>query len=309
VGIVRKMSILGVPSSAGARRTGQESAPQSLRDAGLVRKIQSCHVQVTDEGDLPRFSYAQDLANPRNQNVAAVRNVANLVADRIQMISRRPDMPLVIGGDCTITLGVISGLLRQGNDAGVGLVYFDADLDLNTPMTTPSGILDGMGLAHLIGRGLDDLRLLGPRLPMVLEEQVLLFGYNPEGGGIDPPELEVLRDSSMIRYPLGRIRGQCGAMARRAMDEIDDLASKIVVHFDVDVLDHAVFPATDVPHAGGLGLAEAEEAITAFLSDPRVAALVVTEFNASLDVSGEHANVLSGLLAHAVTEWRRNIIG
>ena len=64
----------------------------------------------------------------------------------------------------------------------LGLIYLDGDLDLNTPDTTPSGIFDGMVMAHIIGKGADSLSRIGPRYPLMAEENIALFGYNTEAG-------------------------------------------------------------------------------------------------------------------------------
>ena len=68
-------------------------------------------------------------------------------------------------------------------------MYLDGDLDLNTPDTTPSGIFDGMVMAHIIGKGVDSLSRIGPRYPLMAEENIALFGYNTEAGWIDARRL------------------------------------------------------------------------------------------------------------------------
>jgi len=73
---------------------------------------------------------------------------------------------VVLGGDCTITLGVLAGVQRHAPDAG--LLYFDGDADLATPATTSSGVLDAMGAAHLLGLADNPLARLGPHFPMLL---------------------------------------------------------------------------------------------------------------------------------------------
>ena len=80
-------------------------------------------------------------------------------------------MPLVVGGDCTITLGVVAGFARHGAD--VGLLYFDGDADLSTPASTGSGVLDSMVVAHLLCEGAPELTGLGPRVPLLAADRLL----------------------------------------------------------------------------------------------------------------------------------------
>jgi arginase len=59
-----------------------------------------------------------------------VVGVARSVADRAESVLRGGEMPLVVGGDCTVELGVLSGFLRAGEDPA--LLYFDGGVDLYT---------------------------------------------------------------------------------------------------------------------------------------------------------------------------------
>jgi arginase family enzyme len=77
--------------------------------------------------------------------------VAREVADAVAGVAGAGRLPLVVGGDCTITLGVIAGFRRRHPD--VGLVYLDGDTDVGLPDSGGSGILDSMGVSHLLGRG------------------------------------------------------------------------------------------------------------------------------------------------------------
>ncbi|HSG82867.1 MAG TPA: arginase family protein, partial [Gemmatimonadota bacterium] len=160
---MRRIGIVGVPSSAGARQTGQERAPWAFRQAGLVERLRSAGNPVTEYGDLPEVSFQPDQQRPKAQNLELVAEVANRLAERVEAIVRDDNLPVILGGDCTITLGVLAGMIRQAPD--LDLLYFDGDLDLNTPDTTVSGILDGMVMAHILGEGVEALARLGPRYP------------------------------------------------------------------------------------------------------------------------------------------------
>jgi arginase len=291
----RHITVIGVPSSAGARRTGQERAPAAFRAAGLVERLRAQDLEVVDLGDLPPAGFRPDAEHPREQNLNLVCRVARQVASQVGRAVADGALPLVLGGDCTITLGVIAGLLEQHPD--LGLLYVDGDVDLNTPATTPSGIFDGMVIAHALGRGAAELAGLGPRVPLLSEESIVLFGYNVESGWIDPAEQEALGRSAMLKYPLAQVREDTAGAAIDALLSLERRADGILVHFDVDVMD---FAAADVPHPNALGPDPSFAALRTFVRGASCAALVITEFNAERDPDGSLANQLVVHLADAL---------
>lgn len=291
----RQVAVIGVPSSAGARRTGQEQAPAALRAAGILERLRARGLDVTDLGDLPTVSFRPDPSQPRRQNLALVADMARQAADRVEQAVASHQWPLVLGGDCSLSLGVLAGLIRR--HPRLGLLYFDGDVDLNTPETTPSGVFDGMVMAHILGRGAPELVGIGPRVPLLSEQDVVLFGYDVASGWIDPPELEALERSSLSKYPLARVQADAAGAAREALCHLEKRSDVILVHFDVDVSD---LPAADVPHQGALSFDRAAEVLKLFVASSKCAGLVVTEFNPRQDAGGSLASRLADRLAEAV---------
>lgn len=287
-----RLAVIGVPSSAGGRRTGQEGGPAALRTAGLLDRLREKGLDVADLGDLPTVSFRPDPENPRQQNLALVVDVARQVSDLVDQALAGRRLPLVLGGDCSLSVGVVAGLVRHHEN--LGLMYFDGDVDLNTPETTSSGIFDGMVMAHILGQGAPQLARIGIRHPLLSEENIALFGYDAGSGWIDPPELETLERSRMAKYALAQVRADAVAEASEAMLQLEQRSDAVLVHFDVDVMD---FPAVDVPHPRGLDPESAFSALEVFAAAPTCAAVVVTEFNAELDSDGSHAaGLVEGLV-------------
>ena len=294
----KKIALIGVPSSAGARQLGQEQTPRSVRLSGLVERLRSEGHDVLDLGNLTQVSFSPDSQNPKQQNLSRVLNVLRQVASAVDLAVANRAWPLVIGGDCTVTIGVLAGLAKHF--ANLGMIYFDGDLDLNTPETTTSGIFDGMGLAHILGGGVDELSHLGPRYPLLEQQKVTLFGYSAGAGGIDPVEVRLLQDMVMARYPLESINGRVQTAAAQALRELEGKVEHILVHFDVDVVDFDDFPAADVPHKPGLSLMKAKEALAVFLASPKAVGLVLTEFNAKRDSQAKLARRLIDMMVGAI---------
>jgi arginase len=183
-------TMIGVPSSAGAHHGGLELAPAALRKAGLVDRLIGAGVSITDAGDLPGAAFAVDREHPASRNLAAVIRVARQVADAVADVARGGSRPLVVGGDCTITLGVVAGMARV--NPGVGLAYVDGEADLGSAQTGDSpGILDAAGIAHLLGlanaapglAGLD-----GPP-PLLAPSRLALIGSDPREMTADQRQL------------------------------------------------------------------------------------------------------------------------
>lgn len=278
--MVRQIGLIGVPSSAGAHWPGQEKAPQALRAARLLEQLRLAGCSVVDHGDLPRVRSHLDKKQRHPQNLTAVIQVAQRVAEHVEVALRGSEIPLVIGGDCTIELGVLSGFLRAGEDPA--LLYFDGGVDLYTPATNPTGILDSMGVAHMIKEpgAAEELCRIGPRLPLMPADAILFFGYGPNPGDTNGLERQVLEQRSTLRYPLETIQGKVKQAAEEARLRLEQKAQRFVVHFDVDVIDFVDFPIADVPQFNlGLTFEEAMNCLAIFASSPYFGGLVITEFN------------------------------
>ena len=115
---MRKIGLLGVPSSAGGRQTGQEGAPRAFRQANFVKCLRSAGLSLTDFGDLPEVPFRPDPQHPKGQNLLRVLETATRVADEVEAIVRDNALPVVLGGDCTIALGVIAGIVRRESSLG-----------------------------------------------------------------------------------------------------------------------------------------------------------------------------------------------
>jgi arginase len=292
-------ALLGVPTSAGTHGPGQEKAPGALRAAGLVRALEAAGVEVEDGGDLPVAMYRAAVADPRQRDLDGVADVAGRVAGRVAEVLDRKMTPLVLGGDCTITLGVVAGFARHGDD--LGLLYFDGDADLSIPATTSSGVLDSMVVAHLLGEGAPALARLGPRTPLLPADRLVLFGFD------DPDDLGEAQQALLARHgptawPASRIRAAAGgprAAAAAALGDLEARAGTVVVHFDVDAVDTGDLPLANFPHFNqGLTLADAVACLEVFCGSAKLGGVVVTEVNPDHDPDGTQlGRLVDGLVA------------
>ncbi len=283
----RTFGLIGAPTSAASHSPGQEKVPAALRSAGLVQRLAATGSAVVDNGDLPRERWAPDRTRRRVQNLPTVVAVAERVAGRVEATLRRGETPLIVGGDCTIELGVLAGALGAGVDPA--LLYFDAHPELNTPHSVREGALDWMGLAHALGESdaAPELSRLGPRFPLLPDDRVVFFAHVPFE--MTPWEREVFARRRLRGYPVDRVAAAPAAVAAAALADVEARADRFVVHFDVDVVDFVDLPIADYPQLNaGLPFADAMACLALFAASPKFVGLTVTEINPDhADEAGE----------------------
>ncbi|MGB7024533.1 MAG: arginase family protein [Candidatus Acidiferrales bacterium] len=291
----KQIVLLGAPTSAAALGAGHEKAPQALRAAGLVERLQSLGYIVTDMGDDPVAMYQPDEETPRARNLPRVVGALEALKPRVEAAVKTGGLPLIISGDCSSALAAIAGVRRYYR--GASIVYMDRDADLNIPATSHSGCVDGMVVSHLTGRGAAEMVRFWGEPPLVRDPDVALFGVNR----LDPPEEEMLSRFPIRIFRANDIR-RMGAVAaaEMAVERIHGGKNELVVHLDVDVIASEDFQATDLPGAGGLRLEEVRQALEVFAKQGRLVAFEVAAYNPERDSDGRGARIIVDLIAAAL---------
>jgi arginase len=288
-----KIALLGAPTSAAARSAGNEGAPAALRAAGLAERLREIGYDVTDFGDDPVQLFKPDEESPRARNLSRVIASLETLKPRVEMAVKSSALPLILSGDCSIALATVAGARRYFRK--VSMIYMDADADLNTPATTPSGCVDGMVVSHLTGRGAAEMVRFWGEPPLVREPDLAIFGV----ARLDPPEEQALAGSPLRRFLAADVRRMgAAAAARAAIDRIQGNAYQFVLHLDVDVI--AGFTATNYPNSDGLSLDQVREALLVFAQQKELAALEVTAYNPAKDPDGSGAKLIVDLLAEVL---------
>lgn len=184
-------------------------------------------------------------------------------------------LPIVLSGNCNSCLGTTAGI---GSD-GLGVVWFDAHGDFNTPETTISGFLDGMGLAMLTGRCWQSLLRTIPGFSPISEANTLHIGSRD----LDPEEARLLQQSAIElitpQVGKGRILQAFGA----ALDRLRDKAARIYLHVDMDVLNTGEALPNHLAVPGGLSVEVVEAAISMVKERFELCAGAVTSFDPGYD--------------------------
>ena len=282
-GLGKAVGILGVPLSYGQSLAGVHLGPAAIRVAGLAERIATLGYEVNDRGDL-QIEKLRSRPKPddKAKYLPEIYEACERLAVQTEAIVEANELPLTIGGDHSIAIGSLSGVVkayRQRNES-LGLIYFDAHADMNTPDTTPSGNIHGMPLAALLGYGVPELVNIGGFEPKFDPRLVAHVGARD----LDPGERELIRQLG-IRFFTMREIDERGLSA--CMDEAIEIAARgsggFAVTFDVDALDPRDAPGSGTLVRGGLSYREAHLAMEKIAEAGGMRSLEVVEINTALD--------------------------
>ena len=290
-----KIAIIGAPSSAAAFLPGSEKAPAALRAAGIVERLQSIGYEVTDLGDCAPRLFADDDEHKRARNIPEIVALLNDLKPRAELGFKSGALVLVLGGDCTQIIALLTGARRYYKH--VNLLWVDRDADLNTPASTPSGRLDGMVLASIIGKGSPELVRFWGEPPLVREPDTLLYGLVR----VDQPEVDFLTRSPLRHvYAADITLHGAEKSAHDALAHLHADSREFMVHLDLDVIAQEEFAATNVPDSGGLSFAEVRSSFVEFVKQKNLLGLDVAQYNPDRDPDGSAARKVVDLLADAL---------
>jgi arginase len=266
-------------------------APGALRDAGLTDLID---VDLGDAATVISGSRHDEatrvLALP--DTVAAADSLATaLWTGMRENPSRRP---LVIGGDCSLLLGVFAHARRTLGEVGLWMV--DGHPDYLDAAGSETGETADLELAVLTGDGPDSLVSLGGKVPMVAARHVALIGHRTVD--LDPAAaVELARlPTEMFTADAGAVVSDPRAAGDRAAEWADQLGIPMWLHVDVDVLDPSVMSAVTYPQAGGPDDGQLAIMLLPLARSPSLVGVSVADFRPDLDPSGEQAARLVTLL-------------
>ena len=279
----RTVRIIGVPLDLGASRRGTDVGPSALRIAGLGAALRRMGYEVALEEDIP----APAMETRRSEDKHArykpqILDVCTRLAKRVKEVVDAGDFPLVLGGDHSIAMGTVAGTAAHFHEKeqSIGLIWFDAHGDMNVPESSPSGNIHGMPLAHLLGKGDDDLKNILGFNPKVKPENVALIGIR----AIDASERKIIRDSGIHAFTMREIDEHgMAAIARRALEVVNDGTAGFHISFDVDGCDPTVIPGSGTLVPGGVSFREAHLLMEYCADNGRLLSMEIVELNPFLD--------------------------
>ena len=285
-----KISIVGVPMDLGADRRGVDMGPSALRYADLNEKLQALGYEVDDLGDLdviipetrhfgdPHAKYLKEIAD-------ACTHLANLVLE----IHTDHRTPIVLGGDHSIAVGTISGMAEsfRRQNTKIGLMWFDAHADFNTPQISPSGNVHGMPMAAIMGYGPIELTHIFGFSPKIQPERAVMIGIRE----VDPQERELVKSSGVRVFTMKEIdRRGIGSVMDEALSIVTKDTDGFSVTLDADFLDPYESPGVATPVRGGADYREAHLAMEMVADTKKMVSFEIAEINPILDVQNKTAH-------------------
>lgn len=280
-----EVHFLGVPFNSDGTSPEVENPPQHLRAVGLLDRLRASR-PIHDFGDLD-IPLADGAVDPHTGvlNWSSWQAVTRSVAHSIREILAAGAWPLVIGGDCSILVGIMAGVAAV--ERRCGLFFVDAHGDFLTPASSPTGEPADMELAALTGRAPCPAGLDFPAC--VADQDIVVFGVR-ERDGIDSAPIRVLDYASLVG-------GGLAAKARAAAELLCD--RPVWLHLDVDVIDQELMPVI-YPAGTGLSFGETATLLTTLLESGRVIGMDVACFHPNLDHTGNASAGLVELLTEVL---------
>lgn len=309
----KTITVVGAPFALGQPRPGVDQGPDYLRRAGLIKELKEQGWHVEDSGDVSMQSakyvrteagdktiqYGSGETNGSAPNgeswkehrAEAVSQACRLLSIAVNKPAREDKFTLTVGGDHSIAIGSISGILRAQPETRV--IWVDAHADINTPETTETGNIHGMPVAYLMGivnspcfewlkTGSEEL---GGAPVKLLPQRIAYIGLRD----VDKGELELLKQFNITTFTMIDVdRLGIQEVIRRAVEAVDPEGdSPLHLSFDIDGLDSSVAASTGTPVVGGLSYREGRYICEYLGATNRLISMDMVEVNPTL--RPEHA--------------------
>ena len=290
-----QVSLIGAPSDAGAGVRGSSMGPEALRVASIGAVLASQALAVIDRGDL------RGPTNPCGSPIGGYRHLDEVtqwnrvVHDAVYRELADSRIPILLGGDHSLSIGSISAVARYCRERGrkLRVLWLDAHADFNTHVLTPSGNIHGMPLACLCGMGPQALVEMSGRRPALAPDDIRQVGIR----SIDQGEKRLLYEAAIQVFDM-RFIDETG-MRQTLANALQSLDAEAHLHvsFDVDFLDPEIAPGVGTTVPGGPSYREAQLCMEMIADTGRLGSLDIMELNPALDIRNRTAAVAVDLVA------------
>ncbi|TVY11683.1 arginase [Paenibacillus cremeus] len=285
--------LIQVPFRLGAGRPGTEEGPESLLQAGLMRQLLKTAYELAGETKVECPAPAPAvLSEGRIKHPSEVKEMSKLVAGQVSLAVQQGSVPLVLGGDHSVSIGVFAGLTRHFSSLGV--IYFDAHVGLHTEESSPTGHLNGMTLAAALGKARLKLSELSGSDTLIQKENVVIIGVRE----VDPEERDMLKSEGIACFTMHDIdRMGIERVMEKALQIAGHGTDGLHISLDMDCLDPLEAPGVGMPVPGGLTYREAHFACELLAESGRLTSIDVVEVNPLQDEKRRTARLATGLIA------------
>lgn len=291
------IQVISAPSILGLQSDGVDRLAGTFLQAGLKQRIRSDYPVVHIPDLNHQRSQVRDTAT-QCLNAEAIKDFSVGLDRALLKIIEERHFLLVLGGDCSILLGIMPALKAK---MACGLIFIDAHADFYQPGKSSAGEVADMDLAIVTGRGPELLTNINNLRPYVPDKNVIHIGQRDQEEA-ERYGSEDIRKTGIACYGLDKIR-RCGIeqIAGKVHEHIATLkVEKFWLHFDTDVLSDDINPAVDYRLPGGLEFEEAAFLISGLLATGKITGISVTIYNPNLDVDGRIGKGIVDCLVKAI---------
>lgn len=296
--INNKVSLIGVAIDLGAGTAGVSLGPEAIRYAGVEERLINIGYEVQDLGDIRAVRPKVATSEGTNlKNLDEVARVNTELCNAVDTVMSAGRFPIVLGGDHSIAIGTISGVMQHKKNLGV--IWFDAHGDINTDQTSPSGNIHGMPVSVLLGMGHPKLTSIGGDVKLDAKNIVFIGSRDLDAG-----ERRILKELGITVFTMHEIdRYGMPHVIEKAIEVASNGTDGIHVSFDVDCMDpvHAVGTGTRVP--GGMTYRESHFALEMIAQSNKVVSAEFVEVNPIIDVKNQTAKNAVALIGSLMGEW------
>jgi arginase len=300
-----KVSLVGIPLGFGAGQPGSELGVNAMRlslvrGRALAEHITSLGYDVVDRGDVTMVTPAHSSTENPNyleEMLASSKNIISMLKE----VLGEGDLPIILGGDHSIAIPTFSAIADHYRKKGseIGLIWFDAHADINTPETSPSGNIHGMPLAALLGRGHPELTGLCGYSPKLDTKYVAHIGARDVDSGERGHIFDLgLRDQFFTMSDIDR-RGMATCV-EDAIAIASQAPGGYAVTFDVDMIDPRFAPGSGTLARGGTTYREAHLALEIIAAHGGMLSFEIVEVNPLLDQSNITVELACELILSAL---------
>ncbi|MCD4773086.1 MAG: arginase family protein [Bacteroidales bacterium] len=271
--------IIEVSSSLGAPdiNCGMEKGPVVL--SSVLKKVGEgiSNNVIRIEIPVPKPEHSQgEYAN--SKNLPEILQLNRVIQEEVQTTVKSGNIPLVLMGDDSSTIGTVYGVLANNHD--VGIIWFDTHADINTPETSPSGCFYGMGLAHILGFGHPEILELNKMREFIKPSNVIMLGQR----NLDEGEKKLIDKQKIILYSGDNLKENVDQkISELSKKLIQNRIKSIFIHYDLDVIDSSEDPPVYAPHSNGLLKQEISDITLQLLEDFEIAGISIANYIPSKD--------------------------
>ncbi|WP_404293225.1 arginase [Cytobacillus kochii] len=289
---MKNISIIGMPMDLGQLRRGVDMGPSAIRYAGIENRLQQLNHQVDDLGDIEIGRSTEQIDKETGlRNLDLIAEKTKILADQVDGVVKKGAFPLVLGGDHSIAIGTLAGLLQHYHNLGV--IWYDAHGDLNTAETSPSGNIHGMSLAVALGYGHPLLLEVGGVHKKLKLENVVIIGAR----SLDQGERDLIKAKGIKVFTMHEIdRLGMPKVMEETISYLQDRTDGVHLSLDLDGLDPSDAPGVGTPVMGGISYRESHLAMEILAESQMITSAEFVEVNPILDERNKTADAAVALM-------------